>query len=165
MKSSDIDTAARNCLELSNQAYALLVDAFSTRSTRTLDNAKSFYEILSRPAPQTIDGAVRENFDRAQQIVSLTVNEMATTGRRMTEVTAGLAETGAKFQEAWLRYVRGVMELGLSTAGAATPAVDGVNESAKPLAEKPRASAVADGANEPAKPAAEKPRASAAATN
>lgn len=110
MKSPDVDTVSKNYLELSNQAYNVLVDAFSTKSTRTLDNAKLVYEILARPFPQpfTVDGAVRENVDRAQQIVSLTVKELLTTGRRATEVTGSLVEIGAKFQEAWLNYVRGL---------------------------------------------------------
>ena len=133
MSSADRNTAAKKCLEVWNQMCAVLVDALSSRATRTIDNAKSVYEIVTRPyaRPWTIDGVATENFDRAQEIVSLTVTEMLTTSRRVTEVTESLLETSAVLQEAWLHYLSGMMAPGLMAPGLTSI---GPAETPKPVA-------------------------------
>ncbi len=102
-------------VELSSQAYTLFVDAFASANQRALGYAKSLYEIASRPYPSMSPEAVaRENFDRANAAVSLTVGELQTTGQKNAELAQNAVAHGAKLQETFVAAMRGVVNSGIS---------------------------------------------------
>ena len=102
-------------LDLSSQAYALFVDAFASANQRALDYSKSLYEIASRPYASTaIETAARENFDRTNQVVTLTVDAMQTNGQKTAEFAQKLVAHGAKVQESYVATMRGLASAGVS---------------------------------------------------
>jgi hypothetical protein len=102
-------------VELSSQAYTLFVDAFASANQRALDYSKSIWEIVSRPYASTaIETAARENFDRANQIVSLTIGELQATGQKNAEFAEKLVSHGAKVQESYVHAMRGLVDTGVS---------------------------------------------------
>ncbi|GAC1304157.1 MAG: hypothetical protein NVS2B3_12460 [Vulcanimicrobiaceae bacterium] len=102
-------------IELSSQTYGLFVEAFSSYNKRTLEYAKSVWEITSRPyASSAVETAVRENFDRASQLVSLTINELQTTGQQSAEFGEKLVSHGTKIQESIVSSVKGYVDTGIS---------------------------------------------------
>jgi hypothetical protein len=102
-------------VELSSQTYNLFVDAFATANKRALEYTKSVWEIVSRPYASTaVETAVRENFDRANQIVSLTIAEMQTNGQQAAEFNEKLVAHGAKVQESLVHAMKGVAETSIS---------------------------------------------------
>ena len=112
--------------ELSTESYAIFVDAFATANRRGLDYFKSLYEIASRPyASSAVEQAVRENFDRLNQVISLTIAELQNNGQKAAELNEKVAKHNAKLQESALEALRGLTKTGLSnleyakdTAGA-----------------------------------------------
>ncbi|GAC1430452.1 MAG: hypothetical protein NVS3B16_09550 [Vulcanimicrobiaceae bacterium] len=109
------DRAATSYVELSSQTYSLFVDAFASANKRALDYAKSVFEITSRPYASTaIETTVRENFDRANQVVSLTINELQTNGQKSAEFGEKLVSHGAKVQESLVSSVKGLVDTGIS---------------------------------------------------
>ncbi len=102
-------------VELSSQTYSLFVDALSAYNKRSLEYAKSVWEITSRPYASTaIETTVRENFDRANQLVSLTIGEMQTNGQHTAEFGEKLASHAAKVQESLVNSMKGLVETGIS---------------------------------------------------
>jgi len=102
-------------VELSSQAYALFVDAFATANKRVLDYTKSVWEISSRPYASTaLETTVRENFDRTNQIVALTISELQTTGQKAAEFAEKAFAHGAKLQETMVQTTRGMIDTGIS---------------------------------------------------
>jgi len=102
-------------VELSSQTYGLFVEAASSYNKRALEYAKSFWEITSRPYASTaVETTVRENFDRANQLVSLTVHELQTTGQHSAEFGEKLASHGAKVQESVTNSIKGLVDTNLS---------------------------------------------------
>lgn len=102
-------------VDLSTQAYALFVDAFASASGRALDYSKSLYEIASRPYASTaVETAARENIDRANQMVSLTVDQLQTSGQQSAEFAQQLVAHGAKLQESYVATMRGLVNTGIS---------------------------------------------------
>ncbi len=102
-------------VELSSQAYALFVNAFADYNQRSLAYYRSLWDIVSRPYASTaVETTVRENFDRANQVVSLTVNELANNGAKATEFAEKLAQHGAKLQDAAAEAYRGAISTGIS---------------------------------------------------
>jgi hypothetical protein len=98
-------------VELSSQAYGMFVEAYAAANQRALAYMKSLYEIASKPYPTTGPEAfVSERFDRAHQIVDLTVNEMQTTGQKNVEFAEKLFAHTAKVQESATQALRGVMQ-------------------------------------------------------
>jgi hypothetical protein len=112
--------------ELSTESYAIFVDAFATANRRGLDYFKSLYEIASRPyASSAVEQTVRENFDRLNQVISLTIAELQNNGQKAAELNEKVAKHNAKLQESALEALRGLTKTGLSnleyakdTAGA-----------------------------------------------
>ncbi len=102
-------------VELSTGAYAMFVDAFASANQRALGYAKSLYEIATRPyaslSPQSI---MRENFERGNQIVALTVGELQTTGQKSAELAEKAVTQGAKLQETYVAAMRGLVNTGIS---------------------------------------------------
>ena len=111
---SDKDTTT-SYVELSSQAYSLFVDALASANQRGLDYWKSLWEIVSRPYASTaIETGVRENFDRANQIVSLTINELQSSGQKAAEFGEQLFAHGAKLQDSYVAAFRGLVNTGIS---------------------------------------------------
>jgi hypothetical protein len=82
-------------VELGAQAYALVTDAMASANQRALDYMKSVYEITTRPyASNALETAARENFDRANQVMSLTVSELQTSGQKAAEFSEKLVAHG-----------------------------------------------------------------------
>jgi hypothetical protein len=101
--------------DLTTQTYNVLVEAFAAANRRALDYAKSVYEITTRPyASSAVETAVRENFDRANQLMSLTVSELQSSGQMASELSSKLIAHGTKFQETYTASMRGLVDTGLS---------------------------------------------------
>jgi hypothetical protein len=101
--------------ELTTQTYNVLVEAFAASNRRALDYVKSVFEITTRPYASTaVETAMRENFDRASQLMSLTVSELQTTGQSASELSGKLIAHGTKFQETYTASMRGLVDTGLS---------------------------------------------------
>ncbi len=108
-------TSTPSYVDLSRQTYSLFVEAFATANQRYLGYMKSLYEIASRPyASSTVETTVREGFERAHQIVDLTVNEMQTSGHKSTELAEKVAAHGAMLQDSWTQGLRGALKTGIS---------------------------------------------------
>ncbi len=102
-------------VELSSQTYSLFVEAFSAANKRALEYTKSVWEITSRPYASTaVETTVRENFDRANQLVSLTINELHTKGQKSAEFGEKLASHGAKIQESFVSAMKGIVDTNIS---------------------------------------------------
>ena len=102
-------------LELSNQAYGIVVDAFASANQRGLDYWKSVWEIVSRPYSSTaVDANVRDNFERANQIVALSVGELQANGQRTSEVVEKLLSVTGNLQDSYVHSLRGLMKTGIS---------------------------------------------------
>ena len=108
-------TSTPSYVELSSQTYGLLVDAAAAANHRYLGYVKSLYEIVSRPyASSAVETNVRENFDRAHQVVELTVNELQTSGQKTAEFAEKFVAHGAKLQDSWVQGFRGLLKTGIS---------------------------------------------------
>ena len=102
-------------LELSNQAYGIVVDAFASANQRGLDYWKSVWEIVSRPYSSTaVDSNVRDNFERANQIVALSIGELQANGQRTSEVVEKLLSVTGNLQDSYVHSLRGLMKTGIS---------------------------------------------------
>jgi hypothetical protein len=98
-------------VELTNEVYALLVDAFGSADTRVLNYWKSVWDITSRPySPATIDSIVRTNLERANQLTNLTVDELRSAGSESAEFAEKLLAKGAKVQDTVLGRFRGMID-------------------------------------------------------
>jgi len=101
--------------ELATETYNVVVESFATANRRALDYMKSVFEITTRPYASTaFETAVRENFDRASQLMSLTVSELQSSGQMASELGGKLAAHGSKFQETYAASMRGIVDTGLS---------------------------------------------------
>jgi hypothetical protein len=108
-------TSTPSYVDLSRQTYTLFVDAMATANQRYLGYVKSLYEIMSRPyASNAAESTVREGFDRANQIVDLTVNELQASAQKNTELAEKFAAHGAKLQDSWTQGLRIALKTGIS---------------------------------------------------
>ena len=111
----DSKSSTPTYVELSSDVYSTLVDAYASANQRALDYAKSVYEIMTRPYASTaVETTVRENFERANQIVNLTVGELQGSGQRNVELFEKMLSFASKLQETALETFRGLMKTGLS---------------------------------------------------
>lgn len=102
-------------VELTSQGYGLCVDAVASANQRALDYAKSLFEIAARPyASMTPAAVAQENFNRANQMVSLSVSELQTSGQKTAEFAEKAVTHGAKLQETYVAAVRGLVNSGIS---------------------------------------------------
>ncbi len=107
--------ATSSYMELATQAYGLMTETFEANNRRALDYMKSVYEITTRPYASTaVETAARENFDRANQLMSLTVAELQTTGQMATEFGTKLAAHTTKMQESTMTAMRGMVDTSIS---------------------------------------------------
>jgi hypothetical protein len=116
-------------VELSGETYSLAVDAFASANQRALGYAKSVYEIMSRQLPSNAENALRDGFDRANQIVDLTVGELQVAGQKNAEIAEKLVANATKWQETWSQAARSMLKLSISNMtyvkDAAETSVDG----------------------------------------
>jgi hypothetical protein len=102
-------------IELTNQAYKLLLDAAATTHKRVIDHAKNQYDILARPyTGASPDANIREGFDRANQLGTIVAAELQATAQRNAELAEKLAAHGSKVQESLLHSCHGLSSTGLS---------------------------------------------------
>lgn len=102
-------------VELSSQTFSLLTDAMSAYNKRILEYSKSLWEISSRPYSSTaVETTMRENFDRTNQIVSLSIHELQTNGQKSTELAEKLVAHGTKLQETMMNSMKGFVETNIS---------------------------------------------------
>jgi hypothetical protein len=111
----DIKNSTASYLDLGTKTYGIFMEAFAAANQRALDYAKSVYEISSRPYASTaLETTMRENFDRANQLVSLTISELQTSAAKTSELSEKLIAHGAKFQDTAIAAMRGVVDTGIS---------------------------------------------------
>ncbi len=102
-------------VELSSQAYSLFADTVAAANGRALEYWKSVWQIASKPyASNALESGLRENFDRANQIVGLTVGEVSTTGQRSAEFAEKLLAHTVKVQETYAKATRALLGTGIS---------------------------------------------------
>jgi len=102
-------------VELNSQAYSLFVDAYATYNQRALGYLKSVWEIASRPYASTaLETTVKENFDRANQIVNLSISELQAKGAQGAEFVEKLSAHNAKVQDTLATAFRGLVTTGIS---------------------------------------------------
>ncbi len=101
-------------IELSSQAYNLFAESMTAANERAFDYWKSVWQITSRPYASTDQTGIRENVDRTNQIASLTVSEVATSGREAAEFAEKLIAHSAKVQKLYVDAARGLMNSGVS---------------------------------------------------
>lgn len=110
-----IDEQTKSYVDLTSQTYATLVDAYSQSQQRYLSYMKSVYEVLTRPYASTaMETTYRENFDRANQIVELTVSEMQQAGSAAATLGQTLFSQNAMWQEKAMESARGMMKTVIS---------------------------------------------------
>ena len=113
MSKKDLETSSY--VELASQGYTQFVDAIASNGQRALGYWKSLYEITARPYASTaVETTVRENFDRANQIVALTIGELQTTAAKNAEFVEKFSAFGAKLQDSYANAVRGLVTTGIS---------------------------------------------------
>jgi hypothetical protein len=106
---------AQSYIELSSQAYTLLVDTYAAASRRRLDYVKSLFEVVVRPYASTaVEHTVRENFDRAGEILSLSVAELQSSVQKRAEFSESWLKHAAKLQDAALEASRGLYRTSVS---------------------------------------------------
>jgi capsule polysaccharide export protein KpsE/RkpR len=102
-------------VELGSQAYSVAADAIASANYRLLDYWKSVWDITSKPYTSTaIDATVRENFDRANAILNLTVEELQAQEKKAQELAEKVVEQGAKLQDSTISAFRGVLNTSIS---------------------------------------------------
>lgn len=114
MSRKDNETTS-SYVELGSQGYSLFVDAYASASQRALGYSKSLWEIVSRPYASTaVETSVRENFERANQIVALTIGELQSAGAKGAEFIEKAAAHNAKVQDGVAHGLRGLISTGIS---------------------------------------------------
>jgi hypothetical protein len=105
-------------IELSNEAYGLIVDTFVSATRNRLAYWKSVWGIASRPHASTaIASTVRENFDRASELANLTIGELHSRVQRTVDFSEKCLAQVGKLQDAALVPVGEIVgKLGISEA-------------------------------------------------
>ncbi|MGH7706792.1 MAG: hypothetical protein ACREM6_02510 [Vulcanimicrobiaceae bacterium] len=102
-------------LDIAGGTYALWIDAFAAANGRALSYVKALTEITTRPpSASTVETGLRDGFERANQIVNLTVGELQTTGRANSELAERVIAQSTKLQETFAHAMRGAVSAGLS---------------------------------------------------
>jgi hypothetical protein len=109
------DSETPSYVELGSQGYSLFVDAYASAGQRVLGYYKSLWEIASRPYASTaVETTVRENFDRANQVVALTIGELQTNGAKAAELLEKISAHNAQVQDSLATALRGLVSTGIS---------------------------------------------------
>jgi hypothetical protein len=107
--------ATASYVEQASHIYSLFVDAYASANQRGLEYAKSLWAISSKPYSTTdVQVAVQEGFDRANQIVSLSVAQLQTNGQKSAEFAETLVADLAKLQESYTHSLKGLVDTGIS---------------------------------------------------
>jgi len=107
--------SATSYIELSSKVYSLFLDTLTSLTGRRLQYWKSVWEVSSRPYQLTeVDGTVRDGFDRASQILDLTVNELKTDGQNAAEFFEKLLSHTTRFQDVAMKAFRSVLNTSIS---------------------------------------------------
>ncbi|MFY9779651.1 MAG: hypothetical protein WAJ85_03950 [Candidatus Baltobacteraceae bacterium] len=102
-------------LELGTEAYSTAADALASANHRLLNYWKSVWDITSRPYASTaIESTVRENFDRANEILTLTVDEVKAQEAQAKDLAEKVVVQGAKLQDSTIAAFRGVLDQSIS---------------------------------------------------
>ena len=110
----DKDTTT-SYLQIATETYGYFIDAVTQANQRSLDYAKSVWQIAARPyGSNGLETAVRENFDRSNEIITLTVNELQARQQKLAEFAEKLVGQNAKLQESSVQALRGVVNTGIS---------------------------------------------------
>jgi len=105
----------KSYVDLGSQMYTVLVDAFAAAQQRYLGYGKSVFEVLTRPYASTaLETSSRENFDRVNQLVELTVSELQQAGSSSAKLGEKLVSQNAVWQEKVLESTRGMMKTAVS---------------------------------------------------
>ncbi len=97
--------------ELVGDAYTTTADAVAAANHRLLAYWKTLWDITTRPyASSGVDAAVRENFDRASEILTLTVDELKAQEKQLQDLTEKALSHGEKLQDATITAFRGVLD-------------------------------------------------------
>jgi hypothetical protein len=111
---ADNDTTS-SYVELTSQYYNLCVGAYAEANQRALTYLREVWDVASRPYGSTaIETTVRENFDRANQIVALTVNQLQANGAKGAEFAEQSVAHRAKGQDSVATALRGVVNTGVA---------------------------------------------------
>jgi hypothetical protein len=111
----DQETRTSSYVELSSQTYGLMIDAYASTQERALGYVKSLYDIVSRPyTSSALEATVREGFDRAHQIVGLTVGELQKNAQKNADFAEKFVAHAAKWQDTWTEAVRGLLKTGIA---------------------------------------------------
>jgi len=112
-------------LELASSTYGLLVEAAANSNHRFLEHLKATYEIVSRPYTSTaFEATIRENLDRAGQLVELNVAAAQKTGAESAALAEKLAKNTSLWQETYVETMRGLFRTGLSNLAFVKDAAD-----------------------------------------
>ena len=115
MPAASVKETTASYLELTSAAYSLFIDAYASANRRGLEYLKSVYDISSRPYASTaVEATVRDNFERANQVASLTVAELQKNAQSASELAEKLTAHAANWQETATAGFRGAVETGLS---------------------------------------------------
>jgi hypothetical protein len=102
-------------LERTNKAYYVVVDAIAWSNYRFLDYWKRVWEINARAHASTvIDAYLRESLDRAQEVLQLTIDELAAQAQKSAELSEKLTSQSSPVQQAALKAYRALLESSLS---------------------------------------------------
>jgi hypothetical protein len=103
-------------IELTNQAYKLVVEAAATTTGALLDHHQRRTELLLRPLNPAagVDGNARELIERAKQVASIAALEQQAISQKNAELSERLLAHAAKIQDSLLHSWRGVWDTGLS---------------------------------------------------
>lgn len=124
MREQKRDTT-ENYFELASDGYALVLEAATAANGRALNYFKAVSEVAVRPlAFSTLEAAMRDGFDRAQQVANLTADEMQQLGRSNTELAEKVTSYSGKLQETLLETLRGAVRTGLSNLAYAKETAD-----------------------------------------
>ena len=103
-------------LNLGSQMYTTFVDAYAASNQRMLGFAKSYFEIVTRPYTSTaIETAMRENLDRVNQIVELTVGELQHAGTHASQVAQSLVAQSTTLGEQAMETIKETTDKTLET--------------------------------------------------
>ena len=102
-------------VELSNQAYSTAVGAMVAANRRLLQYWKSVWEIESRPFTSALpESTIRESFERASQVLKLTVDELHAQRQESARFTEQLSSQAAKVKESSLAALSHVLDTAIA---------------------------------------------------
>ncbi|MGP6159986.1 MAG: hypothetical protein ACLPYS_21250 [Vulcanimicrobiaceae bacterium] len=124
-------------IEVSCDAYGLIVDVLASASRARLAYWKSIWELASRPYASTaLEPAVRESFERASELTNLTVDELRARGKRTAEFSEKFLGEVEKLQDAGVEVFRDSLKAFVSSVEQVKDATADLSINGK-SAEKP----------------------------